>query len=178
MLELEIFRDVVKKLNSNNISYMVSGSIAMIYYSIPRMTRDIDIVIKIGDIEDFYNAFKDEYYTDIRTIQDAVKNRSMFNIIHLKEAIKIDFIIRKDTEYRKIEFERRKQIEIDGFKVFIVTIEDLIISKLLWSKDSRSDFQINDIKNLLKEKIEVKYLENWVDRLGLTVFYREISGGE
>lgn len=177
MFELKIFSDVIKKLNSNNIPYMVSGSVAMIYYSIPRMTRDIDIVIKIGDIEDFYSAFKDEYYADIRTIQDAVKNRSMFNIIHLRQAIKIDFIIRKDTEYRKIEFERRKQVEIDGFKVFIVTIEDLIISKLLWSKDSRSDFQINDIKNLLKEKIEVKYLENWVDRLGVTDFYREISGG-
>jgi predicted nucleotidyltransferase len=178
MLELEIFRDVVKKLNSNNISYMISGSVAMMYYSIPRMTRDIDIVIKIEDIEGFYNTFKDEYYIDIRTIQDAVKNRSMFNIIHLKEAMKIDFIIRKDTEYRKIEFERRKQVEIDGSKVFIVTIEDLIISKLLWSRDSRSDFQINDIKNLLKEKIDVYYLDKWVDRLGITGFYREISGGE
>jgi hypothetical protein len=56
-----------------------------------------------------------------------------------------------------------------------VSIEDLIISKLLWSKESRSDFQVNDIKNLLKEKVDLKYLEEWIDRLDIKSYYREIS---
>jgi predicted nucleotidyltransferase len=175
MLEIKVFREVINRLNCNNVPYMVSGSVAMNYYTVPRMTRDIDIVIEINDIESFYNTFKNEYYIDKITVGNAVRDRSMFNIIHLKEAIKIDFIIKKDTEYRKIEFERRKQVDIDGSKVSIVSIEDLIISKLLWSRQSRSDFQINDIKNLLKEKIDLKYLEEWVGKLGIEGFYREIS---
>ena len=175
MLEIKIFREVINKLNDNNAPYMVSGSVAMNYYTVPRMTRDVDIVIEINDIESFYNAFKNGYYIDKRAVSDAVRDRFMFNIIHLEEAIKIDFIIKKDTEYRKTEFERRRQVDIDGLKVFIVSIEDLIISKLLWSKDSRSDFQINDIKNLLKEKIDLEYLEKWIGELGIEDFYREIS---
>ena len=97
------------KLNDNDIPYMVSGSVAMNYYSVPRMTRDIDIVIEIDDIESFFNVFKKEYYINKETISEAIKERFMFNIIHLKEAMKIDFIIRKDSEYRKIEFKRKKK---------------------------------------------------------------------
>lgn len=175
MLELKIFREVIKRLNSRRVPYMVSGSVAMNFYTVPRMTRDIDIVIEITDVDSFYNAFKNEYYIDKRTVGNAVRDRSMFNIIHLKEAMKIDFIVKKDSEYRKTEFERRKQVDIDGSKVFIVSIEDLIISKLVWSRQSRSDFQIKDIKNLLKEKIDLEYIEQWVGKLGIDDFYREIS---
>ncbi len=175
MLELKIFREVIKRLNSRRVPYMVSGSVAMNFYTVPRMTRDIDIVIEITDVDSFYNAFKNEYYIDKRTVGNAVRDRSMFNIIHLKEAMKIDFIVKKDSEYRKTEFERRKQVDIDGSKVFIVSIEDLIISKLVWSRQSRSDFQIKDIKNLLKEKIDLEYIEQWVGKLGIDGFYREIS---
>ncbi|MCJ7666137.1 MAG: nucleotidyltransferase [Actinobacteria bacterium] len=172
--ELKIFKDVIEKLNNNNIPFMISGSVAMNYYTIPRMTRDIDIVIEIEDIKGFYNTFKKEYYIDPEMIENAIKHQQMFNIIHLKEVIKIDFIIRKNTEYRKTEFKRRKKVKIDGIKVSIVTIEDLIISKLLWARDSHSELQIRDIKNLLKERADMGYINNWVIKLNIEDFFQEI----
>jgi predicted nucleotidyltransferase len=175
LFELEVFRDVIAKLNSNSIPYMISGSVALNYYTIPRMTRDIDIVIELNDIDNFYKAFKEEYYIDYAMVSDALKKQHMFNIIHLEEVIKIDFIIKKDTEYRKTEFERRNQIDIDDLKVFIVSIEDLIISKLLWAKDSKSEIQINDVKNLMKEKIDFDYIQEWVNKLNISVFFKEIN---
>lgn len=44
--ELEILKLVCKKLDQANISYMLTGSLAANFYAIPRMTRDIDIVIE------------------------------------------------------------------------------------------------------------------------------------
>ena len=38
--EFEILKDVVNKLADSHINYMLSGSVAMKYYSQPRMTRD------------------------------------------------------------------------------------------------------------------------------------------
>jgi hypothetical protein len=175
--ELKIFKDVLTKLNVNNNPYMISGSVAMNYYTIPRMTRDIDIVIEIDDIASFYNTFEKEYYIDQGVIDDAVKNQYMFNIIHLKEVIKIDFIIRKNTEYRKTEFQRRKKIYISGIEAFIVSIEDLIISKLLWARDSHSELQIRDITNLLKEEIDKEYISNWVRKLNIDDFFKEVTDG-
>ncbi len=95
--EFKILKSIAQKLNDNNIPYMLTGSVAMSYYSAPRMTRDIDIVIEINDIENFYRLFKDDYYIDLDTVRDSVLNRGIFNIIHSVEIIKIDFIVRKDS---------------------------------------------------------------------------------
>src|SRR5579872_2060829 len=35
----------------------------------------------------------------------------MFNLMHLGSAIKVDLIVRKDSEYRRVEFERRRSVE-------------------------------------------------------------------
>lgn len=177
LFEIKVFKDVVTKLNNNKIPYMISGSVAMNYYTIPRMTRDIDIVIKIGNVGSFYNVFKEEYYIDRKMIEDAIRNQFMFNVIHLKEVMKIDFIIRKNTEYRKTEFKRKKQVSIEGLKIFIVSIEDLIISKLLWATDSHSELQIKDVCNLLKEKVDMKYVTDWVKELNISDFFKEVTDG-
>ncbi len=67
----------------------------------------------------------------------------MFNVIHQESVIKVDCIIRKDTVYRRVEFNRRSRVEIADFRTFLVSKEDLILSKLAWAKDSRSELQIS-----------------------------------
>ena len=58
----------------------------------------------------------------------------MFNIIHNKAIVKVDFIIRKDDEYRRIEFGRRQGIDFEGSRIDITSPEDLILSKLCWAR--------------------------------------------
>jgi hypothetical protein len=43
--ELEVLKIVTQRLREAGINYMISGSIASNYYTIPRMTRDIDVVV-------------------------------------------------------------------------------------------------------------------------------------
>ena len=45
--ELEVLGIVAERLESAGIAYMVTGSIAMNYYAVPRMTRDIDLVVEL-----------------------------------------------------------------------------------------------------------------------------------
>jgi len=45
---LDLLKRVCKSLDENKFPYMISGSIAMNLYSIPRMTMDIDIVVKLS----------------------------------------------------------------------------------------------------------------------------------
>jgi hypothetical protein len=40
--ELDILRDVSRRLDSEGIAFMLTGSVAMNYCAQPRMTRDID----------------------------------------------------------------------------------------------------------------------------------------
>ncbi|GAH99841.1 unnamed protein product, partial [marine sediment metagenome] len=84
---------------------------------------------------------------------------------------KVDFIIRKDSEYRKLEFNRKKRTSVLGFDTWIVSVEDLIISKLDWIQQFQSDKQIDDIKNLLEHpKCDKAYIQTWCKKLNLKTF--------
>jgi hypothetical protein len=100
-------------------------------------------------------------------IRDAIRKKSMFNIIHNEGIIKVDFIVRKDSEYRRLEFERRRSIPFEGIEINIVSAEDLIISKLYWAKDSMSEMQLRDVKNILKtvSDIDMDYIEEWIKKI-------------
>ena len=100
----------------------------------------------------------------------------MFNMIHNALVVKVDCVVRKDTEYRREEFTRRRSASIADQQVFIVSPEDLILSKLDWAKDSRSQLQLDDVRNLLRsvQGLDTEYLNRWVHRLGLAPLYQEV----
>ncbi|PYS22020.1 MAG: hypothetical protein DMF72_15105 [Acidobacteria bacterium] len=173
--ELNVLRDVSERLSKAGIDYMLTGSWALGYYAQPRMTRDIDLVVALErrDAESIIALFEDNYYVPRSAVVRGIANKTLFNIIHSEFIVKIDFIIRKDDEYRRTEFGRRSQVEIQGMKLSIVSKEDLIISKLAWAKDSHSEFQLRDVKSLLEAGYDEAYLTEWTDKLGLTDLLEE-----
>ncbi len=176
MNEIDVLKDVSTKLEHADISFMLSGSFAMAYYSQPRMTRDLDFVVELNRASGalVYEVFKESYYISKEAIEEAILHESMFNLIHTQSIIKVDFIIRKNHEYRLAEFERRKKVAIADFTTYIVSIEDLIISKLIWMKDSHSELQKNDVKALLLETYDRVYLDDWISKLKLRSTLEEL----
>lgn len=170
--ELQVIKEVCEKLDTLKIEYMITGSIAANYYSTPRMTRDIDIVIELpaSDVQRLSEAFEANYYIDSDTAANAVSHAGMFHIIHNGLQIKVDFICRKDSVYRKKEFDRKQRIDLGGFSIWIVSLEDLILSKLAWAKDSQSEMQIRDVVNLIKsaDQADIDYLKRWAADLGVS----------
>jgi hypothetical protein len=177
MNEIDIVRDVSRRFEQAGIPYMLTGSMAMNYYAQPRMTRDIDIVIAIGqdDVRRLAALFQSDYYVSEENIRESLAHQSIFNLIHEESVIKVDCIIRKNTEYRRVEFERRQKISILDFTVFIVSKEDLIISKLFWAKDSQSELQLGDVQNLLATGYDTAYLQRWTRELGLDTLLKNVA---
>lgn len=101
----------------------------------------------------------------------------MFNMIHNVLVVKVDCVVRKDSDYRREEFARRRPVAIAGQQVFLVAPEDLILSKLDWAKESRSQTQLGDVRNLLKsvQGLDTAYLNHWALRLGLGTLLQEVS---
>ncbi len=100
----------------------------------------------------------------------------MFNLIHNDTIIKVDCILLKSDAYRQEEFARRKQIRLGDFQTWIVTREDLILSKLHWAKDSRSELQLRDVTNLLGPECDAIYLRSRAEALGLEELLKELLG--
>lgn len=178
-LEIKILKLVTERLEERCISYMLSGSVAGNFFGHPRMTRDIDIVIEIGenDTEALMEIFEADFYIDKEMISQAIKRHSMFNIIHLEEVVKIDFIVRKETPYRITEFSRRQRKEYEDFSFWIVALEDLIISKLIWAKESDSETQIRDVTGLVHTagNLDWEYLNYWAESLGVKELLENIK---
>jgi len=177
--ELEVLKEVAGKLNGAGILYMISGSVAMNFHAQPRMTRDIDIVIHLmpADIKKFMDLFKDDFYLEEETVRAEVERKGMFNLIHNKYIIKIDFILQKEDVFSRSAFGRRFKADIDGVMIDITSAEDLIIAKLNWAKDSMSEMQIRDVKNIKNyaKNLDIKYVEQWVDKLGLKEIYGRVQ---
>lgn len=178
--ELGVLKTVTGRLESAGIPYMVTGSIAGNYYAVPRMTRDIDIVIQVNsaDADRLTELFRDEFYVEPEAVGRAIAERTAFNVIHTVSVVKVDFVVQKDSEYRRKEFRRRRRVTIDDIAIFIVAAEDLIISKLDWARDNRSEVQLADVRNLLMSvpDLDRDYLAHWTERLGLAGLYRETAG--
>ena len=149
--QLGVLKLVTGRLAGAGIPYMVTGSIAAGHYAQPRMTRDIDLVVdlQLQDADRLAALFSGEFECNVDSIRAAISRSSMFNLIHTEAIVKVDFVVRKNTPYGLEEFGRRRSAIIDGHPVQMVSPEDLILSKLLWAKESRSELQLRDVRHII-----------------------------
>ncbi len=170
---------IAERLHALDIQYMLTGSMVLAIYAIPRMTRDIDIVvdISIADVSRFVGAFKDDCYIDEPAVLDAVSHHAMFNVIHNELLVKADFIVKKTHPYRIAEFNRRTSFLFDNQELQLVSPEDLILSKLSWAKDCSTDRQLEDIRQILagKKKLDLTYINEWAKELGLSSIWLKVK---
>jgi len=133
------------------------------------MTRDVDLVVELAgrDPGSVAAVFAPDYYISEADVGQAIAARTMFNVLHLEKLVKLDLIVRKDTPYRRREFERRSRVRLPGFEAWIVSREDLVLSKLVWAKESGSELQMRDVRALLAAKVDEAYLRGCAAELSV-----------
>ncbi len=173
----------VKLLDKYQINYLLTGSFAVSYYGYPRATHDIDFIVEIKrrDSQKIIEACKqlgDSFIVDHSKIRKAIIKSSEFNILHPETGIKMDFWIVEQNEFEKNKFKRKKTISLDGQKINIISAEDLILTKLLWSKEVRSERHLRDCVGILKvqkNNLDRSYLDWWIRKLKLKELFEQIS---
>lgn len=175
MTQQEFFRKVVKFLESRNLPYMITGSVGAMLYSHPRMTNDMDVVVllRLQDVSSLYEEFDEQtfYLPDSEVIVTEIKRHGQFNLIHVDSGSKVDFICRKETDFAIEEFSRRQRIPFDSTtESYSATPEDIIIAKLIFYRDGRSEKHLEDIRAILEvsgKTISLDYVRGWCVQLEL-----------
>jgi hypothetical protein len=166
-------RRALDALAAAGVPYMLTGSFASAFHGAPRTTQDVDIVIAptLGSLQKLVTQFPEkEYYVSREAALQAYGSESLFNVIDLNSGWKIDFIIRKSRPFSREEFERRREADMLGTRLYIASAEDVILSKLEWAKMSSSERQINDVAGILRtqgDDLDLEYVERWIAALGL-----------
>jgi hypothetical protein len=176
---LPVLQRVTSALEHAGVASMLTGSFASAYYGSPRSTQDIDLVIAATppQLRTFVESLPtSQYYADLDAALEAHKNESMFNVIDMKSGWKIDLIIRKSRAFSQEEFSRRQRVTVQDVPLFVASAEDVIIAKLEWAKRAQSQRQIEDAAGILKlrwDLIDHRYLEKWIEQLGLAREWKE-----
>lgn len=173
MSYVEVLRRIAPKLEKSDTPYMVTGSVAASFYGLARGTQDIDLVIssspeKLRALIEFLP--EQEYYAMLEDALEAYGRHSLFNVLDMVAGWKIDFIFQKPGPFSRSAFERRRPVSFEGVASSMISVEDLVLSKLEWSKMSESERQIRDAAIVLEKRsreIDRDYLNKWVKELGL-----------
>lgn len=169
----EVFQRITESLGRAGIAYMLTGSFASAHYGAPRSTQDIDLVIEAttAQVTTFVHSLPaEEYYADLNTALEALRRGSLFNVIDLSTGWKIDLIFRKSRPFSEMEFSRRQTVDLQGIRLYIASVEDVIVAKLEWAKLAQSQRQIEDVASMLRlrsDALDVAYLGKWITELGL-----------
>jgi hypothetical protein len=175
--ELGVFQDVVGKLTALGIPYALGGSLAASVHGYFRQTHDADITVEPfpGKEAQLVTSLGSAYYASLPAIEEAVRERSSFNLIHNETAFKIDVFVCKDDPFEQSAMARRVTAavpEAPDQPIVLQSAEDLILFKLRWYRlgEEVSEKQWTDILNVLKvqaPRLDQPYLDHWAARLGL-----------
>jgi len=173
MTQAEFLTEIVRHLSEASLPYMVTGSIASGRYGEMRASFDSDIVVDapLEHVLRFARSFGQDYYVSEDAVRDAWRRRSMFNIIHFASGNKADIICRKDHDYARAAFARRRRDEALGLQVDLCSPEDIILAKLDWSKRGESERQYRDALGVAKTQgasLDLAYLRQWAGEIGVS----------
>jgi hypothetical protein len=177
----EVLQQVLSRLDQCGIAHMITGSFASNAHGVPRATYDADVVIESDrqSLETFLESLRSEFYASPEAAKEALARRHMFNIVHLATGLKVDFIIRKARPFSEEEFRRRRQVAFLGALHWFATPEDVILSKLEWSKAGSSERQFADavgVARVQRDSLDWTYLSKWAEALGVRELLDRLTG--
>lgn len=160
---------ITETLDDLKIPYLVTGGMAVFMWGRPRFTADIDIVIELDTqkgmlLEKSLRILSEKGYIDHSMIEDAILHNGEFNFIDGVTGMKVDFWVLKNDAYDQERLKRRIPKIISGKTIYFTTPEDLILIKALWSKESQSTRQHEDIVSIFAisgNLLDREYIKKW-----------------
>jgi len=168
----QFLKTITSRLDAAGIPYMICGSVGSSFHGRPRATNDVDIVISATQqqLDDFLATLGEGFYTDRDAAMQAWRDRDAFNVIQAESGWKADLMLCKDRPFSRQEFARRREVDMMGMRLYIVSAEDGILSKLEWAKKNDSERQFRDAVGIglaQASALDRDYLATWATELGV-----------
>jgi hypothetical protein len=167
------FRRVVQALENISAPYVVVGSTAASAWGVARTTRDIDVVAIITSetVDAFLRALgNNEIYVPADEAKAATINGGSFKVLHTTTGGKVDvFVCLASDAFESSRLDRRVKLKVLGVDTWVSTPEDVVLSKLLWRAETRSEVQWRDcVEIAASQKLDLDYLRYWASHLGVS----------
>ncbi len=178
----EILQSFCKLLQQKRVRYLLTGGFAAGYYGFPRATHDIDFLVEVEEesmqrLRSALIGLGKSYLVNLHELAKEVKAPTIVTVFHFKTSLKIDFWIVNSKNFSH-EWMRRKERLLYNQKIFLVSPEDLILTKLSWHKEVPSERHFRDcvgIWKVQKGHLDLVYLRKSAKELGISLLLTEVS---
>ena len=166
----------IAPLNRAGIEYMVTGGLAAVVYGHPRLTLDVDLVIRLapGDAEPFAALWSpDDFYCppiEVIAEERARIEHGHFNVIHHDTAMRADVYLAGTGELQSWALQHRVVRQVEGDAVQFAPIEYVIVYKLRYFQMGGSDRHLRDIARMMQisgPDVDRATLDRWIAHLSL-----------
>ncbi len=170
---IELF---VAPLNRARLEYMVTGGLAAVVYGHPRLTLDVDLVIRLSarDIAAFAALWppKEFYSPPTEVIEEEMARATLghCNVIHNESMMRADVYFAGTDELATWGLEHRAVRQVIGEAVQFAPIEYVIVNKLRYFQMGGSDRHLRDVARMMEVSgvdVDRPTLDGWIARLGL-----------
>ncbi|MBT8463856.1 MAG: hypothetical protein EX268_10320 [Deltaproteobacteria bacterium] len=187
MSETDLVLLYTRRLERAGFTYMITGSVAGVFYGEPRVTHDVDLVLalkqrnaaRIGELfplEEFY------WLPEEIIVQEVLRaQRGHFNLIHHESGFKADVFLANRDPFHQWALSERRTVEVDGEPVRVAPLEHVIVRKLEFYREGGSEKHLRDIEAMLRvsgELIREDVLQRWVVSRGVEETWRSVEKAE
>jgi hypothetical protein len=157
---------MIDALHASQVAYMLVGSLASNLYGIARSTNDADFVIQLADtpIVDVARQLGPQFRLDPQIAFEGVTATKRYIIEASAIAFTIELFLLSEEPYDQSRFARRRRVRMLDRDVFVLSVEDVIITKLRWSKEgarAKDRQDVTDVLSVYRGEIDWGYVNHW-----------------
>jgi hypothetical protein len=165
----EIVAQVVDALGQLGIPSMLVGSYSSNFYGLARATRDADFVLQIEQrsISGLMPILGPAFELDPQMSFESVTGTMRYVLTHRASTFKVEFFLLSSDAHDQLRFQRRRPTQFLERLIQLPTPEDVIITKLRWSKGGNRHKDVDDVRNVLAvqmEHLDFPYIRDWCDQ--------------
>lgn len=171
MTNSDAVAELIDALHAVAIPYMVVGSLSSNAYGIPRSTQDADFVVQLGDtaLTALMAKLGGSFRLDRQMSFETITSTYRYRIELLDSAFKFELFLLSEDLHDMERFRRRVQEQALGRTVWLPTAEDVVITKLRWSKLGKRTKDTEDARNVIAvqaSNLDWDYIHRWCDEHG------------
>lgn len=172
---IELLLTVTDELESHGVVYALTGSIASSLYGQPLPSLDADLALRMtpAQARDVSRSLSSRFYVSEEALVDAAARGAMANVIDGSSGFKIDLSVLPHTPFYDEVLRRRQRLALadqPAKAIWICSPEDVLLMKLVWRRDTQSEKQLRDARNIAAgqgPRLDWRYITRWATELGV-----------
>ncbi len=171
----KLIAKIARRLDDQNVPYMIIGGQAVLLYGTPRLTRDIGITLGIDSNQfELVALICQKAGLNMLPEEPAVfaEQTMVLPAEDPASRIRVDFVFSFST-YEKQALSRVKKIEVAGYHVCFASCEDVIVHKIVAGRAVDHE----DVKNILLkhgDTIDFEYIRKWLSEFAKLPEFKEV----